>query len=272
MKVRQALFFLLVNSALFLQACGANTESAVQTGVAQALQIAELQTAAAGGGGGGVVASDTPQPGVPADTPTITPSIPYVSVSADTNCRTGPSQFYAYVVTVTVGQQLEVVATFPNSDYVIVKQPDGTGNCWLWLRYATTTDFSAYNLPAATQPPTPFPTATATNTPIAFDWNGTWTTWLVGNSGSPYTVAINQSGSSISGSFSVGPNITVTLSGSLSGDHQTATGTYTVSGGVSGTFQWQAVNENQFAGNWDGIYPWCGARDGASMPSPCQWP
>jgi hypothetical protein len=138
----------------------------------------------------------------------------------------------------------------------------------LWLRYATTTDFSAYNLPAATQPPTPFPTATATNTPIAFDWNGTWTMWVYGTS---YTVAINQSGGSISGSFPTNGE-TVSISASLSGNHQTATGTYTDSAGGTGPFQWQAVNVNQFVGNRHGIYPWCGARDGASMPSPCQWP
>ncbi len=281
MKVRQSFIFLLVVSALLLQACGPSAEDAVATAIALR-DLQEAATAAAGGGGdsGGevAVATDTPQPGVPADTatitPTFTPSIPYVSVSADTNCRTGPSQFYGYVTTITIGQQLEVVAVFPNSDYVIVKRPDGNGNCWLWLRYASTTDFSAYNLPTATQPPTPFPTATTTNTPVAFDWDGTWSTWY---DGSPYTIAINQSGNSISSSFSSGAD-TVTISASLSANHQVATGTYTVSGGGgSGNIQWQikSGNLNQFIGSASyggSTVAVCGARGGASMPSPCLWP
>ena len=283
MKVRQLFIFLLVASALILQACGPATQAAIATGIAQTQQISDLQTAAAGGGGagggggsGGEVATNTPQPpGPPADTatitPTFTPSIPFVSVSAETNCRTGPSQFYGYVTTIAIGQQLEVVAIFPNSDYVIVKQPDGTGDCWLWLRYATTTDFSAFNLPNATQPPTPFPTATAT---LAFDWDGTWSMWV---DGTPYTMTINQSGSSISGSFSSGAD-TVTISASLSANFQEATGTYTVSGGGgSGNIHWmlKSGNMNQFIGSataGGSTAAWCGARGGASMPSPCLWP
>jgi hypothetical protein len=274
MRLRQSFIFLLVVSALLLQACSADLEADIATAIAETQQISDLQTAAASGGG--EVATNTPQPGVPTGTatitPTFTPSIPYVSVNADTNCRTGPTQFYAYVTTITAGQQLEVVATFP--DYVVVKQPDGTGDCWLWLRYATTTDFSAYNLPAATQPPTPFPTATTTNTPVAFNWDGTWTAWIAGNA---YTMSVNQSGSSISGSFPANPIGTVSISASLSANFQVANGTWTWSGGDSGSFQWQikSGNPNQFIGS--GVeagptYAWCGARGGASMPSPCQWP
>ena len=283
MKIRHSFIFLLVVSALLLQACGPSTADAVAT----ALALRDLETAAAGGGGGGgeggggggggEVASDTPQPGVPTDTPTITPtftpSIPYISVSADTNCRTGPSQFYAYLITVTAGQQLEVVKTFPNADYVVVKRPDGSGDCWLWLRYATTTDFTAFNLPAATQPPTPNPTATPTNTPIPFDWDGTWTTWV---DGTAYTMSVSQSGSSISGSFPSGGG-TVSISASLSANFQVANGTWTYSGGGSGSIQWQikSGNLNQFIGSGGSsgtTFSWCGARGGASQPSPCLWP
>ena len=280
MKIRHSFIFLLVVSALLLQACGPSTADAVAT----ALALRDLETAAAGGGGGGgeaggggEVASDTPQPGVPTDTPTITPtftpSIPYISVSADTNCRTGPSQFYAYLITVTAGQQLEVVKTFPNADYVVVKRPDGSGDCWLWLRYATTTDFTAFNLPAATQPPTPNPTATPTNTPIPFDWDGTWTTWV---DGTAYTMSVSQSGSSISGSFPSGGG-TVSISASLSANFQVANGTWTYSGGGSGSIQWQikSGNLNQFIGSatsGGSTAAWCGARGGASQPSPCLWP
>ncbi|HEY4718139.1 MAG TPA: hypothetical protein VIH14_03910, partial [Anaerolineales bacterium] len=60
MKVRRLLVFLLVSSALVMQAC-ANTQTAVQTGVAQTLQISGLQTAAAGGGQ--PAATATPPPG-----------------------------------------------------------------------------------------------------------------------------------------------------------------------------------------------------------------
>jgi hypothetical protein len=83
----------------------------------------------------------------------------FISVTADTNCRSGPAANYTALATVLVGEKVQVVAKFPGSDYVVVKLPDGS-ECWLWLRYATETDFSDKLLPIATQPHTPTPTYT----------------------------------------------------------------------------------------------------------------
>jgi hypothetical protein len=148
MKVRQTLMFLTVLSALLLQACGASGD-AIATGIAQTQQISDLETAAAGGGGAVQPSAEVAQP---SNTPA--PSVALVSVSQNTNCRSGPRQDYSLLTTINVGQQVEVLKTFSN-DYVLVKNPNGSGDCWLFLQYADTTDFSAFDLVAATQPPTP---------------------------------------------------------------------------------------------------------------------
>jgi len=275
MKTRQVIVFLFVFSALLLQACGADTQAAIETAIAQTQQISALQTAAAGGGqpvqpppdtgGQPVVPSDTPQP---SNTPT--PSIPYVSVSSGTNCRSGPGQAYTLITTMNTGQQAEVVNVY-NNDYVVVRNPNGSGFCWLWLNFANTHDFSAYNLPLATQPPTSTPTFTPT---AEWMWDGTWTMTFGALSGSG---SWNRSGNSISGTFSDGAN-DYTFSGSLSSGGQVASGTVTyVNLATTGSFDLmiKSGNHNQFIGNGDfsgTVYALCGWRGGSSAPSPCQWP
>jgi uncharacterized protein YgiM (DUF1202 family) len=161
----RSLIYLVIITALLLAACGGqDTESAIATGIAQTQQISELQTAAAGGN------ATATSPALVGDTATATleltatSSIPYVSVSVDTNCRSGPRIDYKNITTVTVGQQVEVVMRSAYADYVVVRNPNGSGFCWLWLRYANTDDFSAYNLPQATQPATSTPTYTPSPT------------------------------------------------------------------------------------------------------------
>lgn len=280
MRLKNVLPILLV-AAFLLSACGGNTQAAIQTGIAQTLQISQLETAAAGAGGAAPQATTDPgQPAAPSNTPfpsetptitlTSTPSIPMVSVSQDTNCRRGPSVSYGLVTTILVGQQVQVLKTFSNS-YAVVQNPNASGDCWLYLQYANTTDFSAYALTAATQPPTP--TNTATPTPD-FVWSGAWSMWASGTSlGS---VTINQSGNSLTGSFPDGGS-TITFSLSLSASRQSASGTWTSSSGPTGTVQWQikSGNHNQFVGSYTYLtntYDWCGARAGSSQPSPCLWP
>lgn len=259
-------FLIWVFLALIVAACsGVDTQSVVETAIAQTQQFSELQTAAAG-----TSASDTPQ-GEDEPSPaeeTATPSLPLVSVSQNTNCRTGPGVNYGYVTTIEAGTQHEVVAVF-DANYVLIRNPNASGDCWLWLQYADTKVFDSFNLPQATQPPTPAPTHTPTPT---WNWNGTWTMWWGNN---VYVVPLTVSGNKISGSFGEGVQMIV-IEGTLSNNGQNVSGTWTYPQGEGdGNFEWQlkAGNPNQFVGNNNfGIAPWCGATSGASKPNPCQWP
>ena len=88
------------------------------------------------------------------------------------------------------------------------------------------------------------------------------------------TDVLEHQGASITGTFDAGADNVVSVSGSLNGDYTQATGIWTSTAGASGTFAWQRkFNPNQFVGSLDGgPDAWCGARAGASLPSPCAAP
>jgi hypothetical protein len=119
---------------------------------------------------------DTATPGFPTETATPeftstpgftpTPSATTVTVSVNTNCRTGPSTQYDLVGGLNVGQTAEVVGkNSAVANYWVVRLSGGAV-CWLWGQYATVTGNTA-NLPEYPVPPTPTPslTPTATSTP-----------------------------------------------------------------------------------------------------------
>jgi len=272
MKIHKGL--VLVLGALLLAACGPGVEAAIATGIAQTQRISALETAAAGGGG-----AEQVQPTAEAGTPA--PSVAFVSVTTDTHCRSGPRQDYSLLTTITIGQQVEVLKTFSN-DYAVVKNPNSSGDCWLFLKFASTTDFSAFALPTATQPPTPtaINTATATYTPTATYpeyWEGAWTIQATNSLGVFCSMTLAESDNSITGTFECNGS-TGTVSGTLSTDHRHVNGEYTINT-TNASFEWQLVANNiannQFIGHFDDDNfggGWCGWRAGASVPSPCQWP
>jgi len=106
------------------------------------------------------IPSMTSPPPTAVFTPTITltptPSVPMVSVSMDTNCRTGPGKVYDYIGALLIGEKAEVVGKNTASNYWIIKNPDSSGNCWLWGFYATV-EGNTSNLPEVSVPPTPTP-------------------------------------------------------------------------------------------------------------------
>lgn len=111
--------------------------------VAQTIQAATQQAAA------GIPTNTVPPPVV----------APTVTVSSDTNCRTGPNINYSLVMLYQTGMTAEVIAKYTASNYWIIKYPGGGGNsCWLWGQYATVVGDTA-GLPEAVPPPLP-PTAT----------------------------------------------------------------------------------------------------------------
>jgi hypothetical protein len=195
---------------------------------------------------------------------TATPSIPMVTVSRGTNCRSGPGTEYKILGELLVGQQAEVVGVFPDWDYWIIKNPDKTGECWLWGEYASVSGETA-DLPRFTPPPTPTP---------EINWSGVWTMkiGLTENSAQSVVFYLTQTGLSISGA-STG-SYALSINGTLSADMLTVTGTWSSSLHTE-PILWQIINSNQFVGNSagsQGTLMWCGSRAGASFPSPCLGP
>jgi hypothetical protein len=108
-------------------------------------------------------ATETPSPAAtftltPTATITLTStsSVPMVSVSENTNCRTGPGVVYDLVGALLIGEQAVVVGKYTAGNYWIINNPNGSGTCWLWGQYATTTG-NTLGLPEYAPPPTPTP-------------------------------------------------------------------------------------------------------------------
>jgi hypothetical protein len=250
-------------------------EHVVQTSVAQTVAVSqptEDQGATKEREATVLVITDTPTiTPSPTITLTPTPSVPVVSVSVDTNCRRGPGPPFDIIGALLVGGQAEVVGVAENGGYWIIKNPNRAGECWLWGNYATVEGQTA-GLPRFTPPPTPTPSFTPT--PI-YNWTGTWTTsWgVTGFPHETYVINFTQTNAAVSGSFTVG-TIVVSLSGTLSADYLTLTGTWTSpSPADSGPFVFKLVSSDQFIGNMNsGTYEWCGHRAGAGLPSPCMGP
>jgi hypothetical protein len=123
--------------------------------------------------------------------PTSTPPLPpstgavIVSVSMDTNCRTGPGEKYPSIGSLMIGETAEVVGRSPGGDFWIIKNLDDPGNCWLWAIHATVIGVTS-KLPIIQPPPTPTPTpkpATPTWTPTltttTYTFNGSF--WVEPN-------------------------------------------------------------------------------------------
>ncbi len=77
-----------------------------------------------------------------------------ITVSVDTNCRSGPDAVYDRLGVLMAGETAEVVGRRAVADYWVIQNPDAPGTCWLWGMYATLVgDVSL--LPEMTPPPTP---------------------------------------------------------------------------------------------------------------------
>lgn len=99
---------------------------------------------------------------------TATPSVPQVSVSTSTNCRTGPGVAYEALGGLDVQQVAEVVGKSTSTGYWIIKLPGSSIICWLFPQYATVSGNTA-NLPEYPVPPTPTPSLPATPTNFKVD-------------------------------------------------------------------------------------------------------
>jgi len=95
---------------------------------------------------------------------TVTPLVPMISVSVNTNCRDGPAKYYKILGALLVGQTAQVYASNPAGDWWQIRDPSGGEYCWVSDLYATLSG-PTFALPIYTPKPTPLPTYTATPSP-----------------------------------------------------------------------------------------------------------
>jgi hypothetical protein len=136
---------------------------------------------------------------------TVTPSVPMVNVSVNTNCRFGPGKEYELLGALLVGEQSQIIARDPSGYYWYIQNPDKGGFCWLWGNYATTSGNVA-SLPVFTPPATSTPTATNTPKPeftVVYDHLDDCGVWVL-------SFKISNTGSLVWQSVSVTVTDTVT--------------------------------------------------------------
>lgn len=77
--------------------------------------------------------TDTPKP-------TITPtySVPMLSISENTNCRSGPGQSFNILITLLAGASVEIVGKHATENYWVVKVEGLDEPCWVWGEFAST--------------------------------------------------------------------------------------------------------------------------------------
>ena len=93
---------------------------------------------------------------------TVTLAVPMVSVSEQTNCRSGPGTAYDVLGIMNVGETAQVVGISVSKDNWIIKLPSNPAiTCWLWGYYATVVGITS-GLTVYTPPPTPTPAASFT--------------------------------------------------------------------------------------------------------------
>lgn len=95
---------------------------------------------------------------------TSTPSIPMISASKNTNCRTGPGVVYPVVGYLLLGDTSQVMGRLADNSWWVIQNPNRPGQvCWVWNQ-TTSVSGDTGLLPVATPPPTPTPTNTPTIT------------------------------------------------------------------------------------------------------------
>ncbi len=143
-------FALLVLSALFslaLIACGAGTESAIATGIAQTQQISQLETAAA--------APDTAMPEASATIQEESGTTQAITTKQDVNMRAGDSTSYGVMTVIPGGESLQVIGINQTGTWYQILYHDAVG----WVSVDFTNGEVPANLPIAT--PSAQPQATS---------------------------------------------------------------------------------------------------------------
>jgi len=100
---------------------------------------------------------------------------PMLSVTVQTNCRSGPGTIFDVLGILDVGQAAQVAGRNVETDNWIIKLPSNpTVTCWVWGKYAKVVGNTS-KIPKVTPPPTPTPRASPT--PLAPDFSLTYDSW-----------------------------------------------------------------------------------------------
>jgi hypothetical protein len=144
----------ILTAAALMAACNLNAKPPVSQGDQNAIQTMVEQTLQAVGvtpfispvgPAAGTPASQTPggtpsvaKTGSPTVTTTPSGDKPKLSITANSNCRTGPGASFKNVTGFTPGTELEIVGKNTENNYWQVKMPGSNDTCWVWGQYATT--------------------------------------------------------------------------------------------------------------------------------------
>jgi uncharacterized protein YgiM (DUF1202 family) len=144
-------------AAALLAACNINVDApvpqsdqnAVETMVEQTLQAAVTPFISPAGPATTTTVNPSRTPG--STTPTVTatgsPTVTttpsgdkvILSITGNSNCRTGPGASYSNVTSFTPGVKLEVIGKNTENNYWLVKIPGSQETCWVWGVYTTAT-------------------------------------------------------------------------------------------------------------------------------------
>ncbi|RPJ28731.1 MAG: SH3 domain-containing protein [Chloroflexi bacterium] len=154
-------FFAGLSLLLAILACNMPLEQVpppgeVQTAAALTVQAVMMTPSFAGKGSPSPTLKTPSLTSSPGQTITVTPtySVPMLTVTESTNCRTGPGEAYEIIFTYLSGKKLEVVGRYDPGNFWLVKSNESpTGTCWLWGEYVEVTG-SYWAVSSVTPPPT----------------------------------------------------------------------------------------------------------------------
>jgi len=150
-------FFVVIIFGFLLSSCGSIGSSDQQGEITQTPPEPTM-----------VVATNTPLPPTPPPTATSTATTEpsptatlasVVSVSENTNCRSGPGVEYIFKRVLPIGEYAEVIGRSADSEFWYITNPDiADEGCWLWGEYAQI-DGDVEGIPVITPAPSPTPLA-----------------------------------------------------------------------------------------------------------------
>ena len=256
-----ALFLLLALLSCDLMGSTSIYPEATQTMQALATFVAAVESGQVVAGSA-VDSASVPE-SADAATATSTTCVPLVSVTTNTNCRSGPGEPYLYLGALVVGEEAQVVGQSSVPDFMIIDNPDNPGEqCWIWDMYAQVScDISM--LPVMEPPP------------LLPDWNGTWTCWADDTFPvNPVQVTVVQNGDHMTVYTPINyRDAECVYDVTLDEDYMRAYGACPNPDYISDDYLvWYLLdNWNQLRGSagQGTFHAWCCARNGYPKPEPC---